>query len=59
MSSCAAHKNKLKININEKIGIKYWQCNIIEELMNVKESCLEAILERREINTMLENVSIL
>ena len=53
------NKNKLKIKYNEKIGIKDWQCNIIEELMHIREHYLENNLDRRELSTMLENVSIL
>ena len=53
------NKNKLKIKYNEKIGIKDWQCNIIEELMHIREHYLENNLDRGELSTMLENVSIL
>ena len=34
------NKNKLKIKYNEKIVIKDWQCNIIEELMYIREHYL-------------------
>ena len=53
------NKNKLKTKYNEKIGIKDWQCNIVEELMYVREYYLENNLDKRELCTMLENVSIL
>ena len=49
--------NKLKIKLKEKTGIKDWQCNMIEELMYIGESYLEADLDRGEIYTMLENIS--
>ena len=52
------NKNKLKIKLKEKTGIKDWQCNMIEELMYMRESHLEANLDRVEIYTMLENISI-
>ena len=51
------NKNKLKIKLKEMTGIKDWQCNMIEELMYMRESYLEANLDRGEIYTMLENIS--
>ena len=51
------NKNKLKIKLKEKAGIKDWQCNMIEELMYMRESYLEANLDRGEIYTMLEYIS--
>ena len=53
------NKNKLKIKLKEKTGIKDWQCNMIEELMYMRELYLEANLDRgeTEIYTMLENIS--
>ena len=54
------NKNKLKIRLNERIEEKDWQFNIVEELMYLRESGLETkYLDRAEINTMLNNVSIL
>ena len=50
------NKNKLKTKYNEKIGIKDWQCNMVEELMYVREHYLENNLHKRELHTMLENV---
>ena len=46
------------MKLKEKTGIKDWQCNMIEELMYMRESHLEANLDRVEIYTMLENISI-
>ena len=51
------NKNKLKIKLEEKTGIKDWQCKMIEELLYMRESYLEANLDRGEIYTMLENIS--
>ena len=51
------NKNKLKIKLKEKTVIKDWQCNLIEELMYMRESYLEANLDRGEIYIMLENIS--
>ena len=53
------NKNKLKIKLKEKIGIKDWQYNIIEELIYMRDSYLEANLDRTrsEIYTILENIS--
>ena len=48
------YKNNLKMKFNENIGIKDRQCNIIEELKYMRESYLEANLDKREICTMLE-----
>ena len=53
------NKDKLKIKLNEKIGIKDWQCCIIVELMNIREYYLETNLDKRELYTMFENVSII
>ena len=53
------NKNKLKSKYIEKIAIKDWQCNMIEELMYVSEHYLENNLDKRELCTMLKNVSIL
>ena len=54
------NKNKLKTKLNEKIGEKDWQCNIVEELLYMRESGLVTkYLDRAEINTMLNEVSIL
>ena len=53
------NKNKLKTKYNEKIGKKDWQCKMVEELMYVREHYLENNLDKRELYTMLENVSIL
>ena len=47
------------MKINEKIGIKDWQYNRVEELMYVRKHYLENNLDKRELCTMLENVSIL
>ena len=54
------NKNKLKTKLNEKIGEKDWQCNIVEELLYMRESGLVTkYLDRAEIITMLNEVSIL
>ena len=53
------NKNKLKIKLNEMLGARDWQCNILEELINMKETSLEANLERNEINSILDYVSII
>ena len=53
------NKNKLKSRLNEKLGIKDWQCNIVEELLDMREKGLEANLDSKEIRTMLNNISII
>ena len=35
------NKNKLKTKLYERIGEKDWQCNIVEELLYMRESGLE------------------
>ena len=53
------NKNKLKSRLNEKLGNKDGQCNIVEELMYMRETGLKANLDRKEISTMLNIVSII
>ena len=49
--------NKLRNKLNEKIGKGDWQYNILEELMNMKETSLEANLDITEIKTLIDYVS--
>ena len=51
------NKNQLKQTLNEKKGVKDWQCNLVEELLTMREHNLEANLDNKEIKFMLENVS--
>ena len=53
------NKNQLKLTLNEKKGVKHWQCNLVEELLTMREHNLEANLDNKEIKFMLENVSCL
>ena len=52
------NKNKLKSKLHEKMGKGDWQYNILEEVMNMKETSLEANLDITEIRALIENVSI-
>ena len=50
------NKNQLKLTLNGKKGVKDWQCNLVEELLTMREHNLEANLDIKEIKFMLENV---
>ena len=50
------NKNKIKCKMNEKLGTKDWRCNMIEELMNIRESTLTTFLDRIEANYMLNDI---
>ena len=51
------NKNKLKNKLNEKTGKGDWQYNILEELMNMKETSLEANLDITDIKTLIDYIS--
>ena len=51
------NKNKLKNKLKEKTGIGDWQYNLLEELMNMKETSLEANLDITELKTLIDYVS--
>ena len=52
------NKNKIKCKMNEKLGTNDWHCNMIEELMNIRETNLTTILDRNEANYMLNDICI-
>ena len=51
------NKNKLKNKLNEKTGKGDWQYNILEELLNMKETRLEANLDITETKILIDYIS--
>ena len=51
------NKTKLKNKLNEKTGKGDWQYNILEELLNMKETRLEANLDITETKILIDYIS--
>ena len=51
------NKNKIRQIIQEKNGMEDWRCNFIKELLCIKEDPSSSILNRIEIDSILNFVS--
>ena len=53
----STNKTKLKNALNKNKGKKDWQCNILEELLSMREYSHTANLDKKEIETMIYEIA--